>query len=162
MVAAQGGRFVAVDVFEGAVLFGGEGGEGEGVDHGAVHDAVGLLDAGAVVVDGLVEDGGFPGLDAAETPAGLGELVDEIAFDRGLGGQSLEVFAFEADVEVAILGGEDDVAHSGHAVPDGVLRGGGLAGVRGRAAGFGAIAARDRGALFGGEGVFRAGHGLPV
>jgi hypothetical protein len=73
-----------------------------------------------------VEDVGFERGDAAETPAGDGQSVHEILFDRA-GGLILGEVRFEQSVEVLLGFIGEDVEAGGQAVFAGVLRGSGLA-----------------------------------
>lgn len=136
MVEAVIAALIAIDVFETAVAGGaleGERLEGAGVD---------LLEFGGVIVEGArhfeVEDFLLVTLDAAQTPAGVDDVFDQVGL-QGVGGQAeVEVSLAELVVLLVRFGGEHRTL-GGDAVAEGVLGATRFAGVGGGALGFGSV-----------------------
>ena len=78
------------------------------------------------MLEGLVEDGGFHVLDAAQAPLAGGHLMDAVEFGESSGAPRFDVALEEGVVFFLALVGEDD-GSTGESVTGGVLGGAGLA-----------------------------------
>ena len=96
-VADEAG-FVEREAIEVVELLESEGGAGGGIG----------VEAGAVVVDLEVEEGGFGGPEAAEAPFGGGEVFDGGGFGGGGGLEVVEEFGEEGGEALGGFGVEDD------------------------------------------------------
>jgi hypothetical protein len=115
--------------------------EGPGQTAIGIHVLVVLIEAGLEFQDFIAEHVGLDGDDAAETPTGNGQAVDQIALDAAVGLEVVMVAVEEALVFVRVLRFEHDLP-GGETVLEGVLGRPGAAFEGGGSVGFGAVDAR--------------------